>query len=95
MPQKRSLKRELVRAQEEIKRIQSVPLVIGQFMEAIDQKYAVTFFFVQFLGLCAKALVLIMFICLALVSYKAPLDPTMSFEFYLLSTENFLSLRHQ
>ncbi|KAJ6260379.1 Paraplegin [Drechslerella dactyloides] len=33
-----SLKRELVRAQEEIKRIQSVPLVIGQFMEAIDQK---------------------------------------------------------
>jgi 26S proteasome regulatory subunit T3 len=35
----RSLKRELVRAQEEIKRIQSVPLVIGQFMEAIDQKW--------------------------------------------------------
>lgn len=32
------MKRELVRAQEEIKRIQSVPLVIGQFMEAIDQK---------------------------------------------------------
>lgn len=39
-PRHRSLKRELVRAQEEIKRIQSVPLVIGQFMEAIDQKYA-------------------------------------------------------
>lgn len=37
-PPSRSLKRELVRAQEEIKRIQSVPLVIGQFMEAIDQK---------------------------------------------------------
>jgi 26S proteasome regulatory subunit T3 len=36
----RNLKRELVRAQEEIKRIQSVPLVIGQFMEAIDQKSA-------------------------------------------------------
>ena len=36
----RSLKRELVRAQEEIKRIQSVPLVIGQFLEPIDQKYA-------------------------------------------------------
>lgn len=35
----RSLKRELVRAQEEIKRIQSVPLVIGQFMEAIDQRF--------------------------------------------------------
>lgn len=39
-PPSRSLKRELVRAQEEIKRIQSVPLVIGQFMEAIDQKYS-------------------------------------------------------
>lgn len=38
----RSLKRELIRAQEEIKRIQSVPLVIGQFMEAIDQKYVFT-----------------------------------------------------
>ena len=35
---RRSLKRELMRAQEEIKRIQSLPLVIGQFMEAIDQK---------------------------------------------------------
>lgn len=40
--EQRSLKRELVRAQEEIKRIQSVPLVIGQFMEAIDQKYVPT-----------------------------------------------------
>ena len=39
--EQRSLKRELVRAQEEIKRIQSVPLVIGQFMEAIDQKSVV------------------------------------------------------
>ena len=41
--EQRSLKRELVRAQEEIKRIQSVPLVIGQFMEAIDQKCALPF----------------------------------------------------
>jgi 26S proteasome regulatory subunit T3 len=32
-----NLKRELVRAQEEVKRIQSVPLVIGQFLEPIDQ----------------------------------------------------------
>lgn len=32
----KNLKRELVRAQEEVKRIQSVPLVIGQFLEAID-----------------------------------------------------------
>jgi 26S proteasome regulatory subunit T3 len=32
-----NLKRELVRAAEEVKRIQSVPLVIGQFLEAIDE----------------------------------------------------------
>lgn len=36
-----------MRAQEEIKRIQSVPLVIGQFMEAIDQKYVYKTFFCQ------------------------------------------------
>ncbi|KAK9468392.1 P-loop containing nucleoside triphosphate hydrolase protein [Lipomyces arxii] len=34
--EQRNLKRELVRAQEEVKRIQSVPLVIGQFLEPID-----------------------------------------------------------
>ncbi|CAN6662740.1 26S proteasome regulatory subunit 6B homolog [Trichomonascus vanleenenianus] len=34
--EQRHLKRELVRAQEEVKRIQSVPLVIGQFLEPID-----------------------------------------------------------
>lgn len=33
----KNLKRELLRAQEEVKRIQSVPLVIGQFMEMVDQ----------------------------------------------------------
>lgn len=33
----KNLKRELVRAQEEVLRIQSVPLVIGQFLEAIDE----------------------------------------------------------
>lgn len=33
----KSLRREFSRAQEEVKRIQSVPLVIGQFLEAIDQ----------------------------------------------------------
>lgn len=32
-----ALKGQVVRAQEEIKRIQSVPLVIGQFLEAIDR----------------------------------------------------------
>ncbi len=31
-----NLKRELLRAQQEVKRIQSVPLVIGQFLEMID-----------------------------------------------------------
>lgn len=31
------MKRELIRAQEEVKRIQSVPVVIGQFLEPIDQ----------------------------------------------------------
>lgn len=31
-----SLKRELLHAQEEVKRIQSVPLVIGQFLEMVD-----------------------------------------------------------
>ena len=35
--EQRNLRRELVRAQEEVKRIQSVPLVIGQFLEPIDQ----------------------------------------------------------
>lgn len=35
--EQRHLKRELLRAQEEVKRIQSVPLVIGQFLEVIDQ----------------------------------------------------------
>ena len=33
----KNLKVELMRAQEEIKRIRSVPLVIGQFLEAIDE----------------------------------------------------------
>lgn len=32
----KSLKRELLHAQEEVKRIQSVPLVIGQFLEMVD-----------------------------------------------------------
>ncbi|PKC16189.1 26S protease regulatory subunit 6B [Rhizophagus irregularis] len=35
--EQKNLKRELIRAQEEVKRIQSVPLVIGQFLEPIDQ----------------------------------------------------------
>lgn len=33
----KSLKRELLHAQEEVKRIQSVPLVIGQFLEMVDE----------------------------------------------------------
>lgn len=34
--EQRNLKRELLRAQEEVKRIRSVPLVIGQFLEMVD-----------------------------------------------------------
>jgi 26S proteasome regulatory subunit T3 len=37
----RQLQRELLRAKEEIRRIQSVPLVIGQFNEMIDANYGV------------------------------------------------------
>lgn len=35
--EQRSLKSEYLRAQEEVKRIQAVPLVIGQFLEAVDE----------------------------------------------------------
>jgi 26S proteasome regulatory subunit T3 len=35
--EQKNLKREYLRAQEEVKRIQSVPLVIGQFLEAVDE----------------------------------------------------------
>jgi len=36
-----SLQRELLQAQEEVKKIKSVPLVIGQFMEMIDADHAI------------------------------------------------------
>jgi len=39
--EQKNLKRELIRAKEEVKRIQSVPLVIGQFLELIDENYAI------------------------------------------------------
>lgn len=39
--EQKNLKRELLRAQEEVKRIQSVPLVIGQFLEMIDPFYGI------------------------------------------------------
>lgn len=39
--EQKSLKRELLRAKEEVKRIQSVPLVIGQFLELIDADYGI------------------------------------------------------
>ena len=35
----KNLKCEYLYAQEEVKRIKSVPLVIGQFLEAVDQNY--------------------------------------------------------
>ena len=37
----KNLRSEYLYAQEEVKRIQSVPLVIGQFLEAVDQNYAI------------------------------------------------------
>ena len=37
----KNLKRELIRASEEIKRIQSVPLTIGSFAEMIDEHYGI------------------------------------------------------
>ncbi|PAV86447.1 hypothetical protein WR25_18657 [Diploscapter pachys] len=37
----RNLEKELLHAQEEVKRIQSVPLVIGQFLEAVDHDHAI------------------------------------------------------
>ncbi|KAL6553766.1 26s proteasome regulatory subunit 6B [Orobanche minor] len=37
----KNLRRELLRSHEEVKRIQSVPLVIGQFLEMIDQNNAI------------------------------------------------------
>jgi len=37
----RNLKREMVRAQEEIKRIQAVPLVLGQFSEMVDDVHGI------------------------------------------------------
>ena len=36
--EQRNLKKEYLHAQEEIKRIQSVPLAIGEFLEAVDHK---------------------------------------------------------
>ncbi|CAE7914242.1 RPT3, partial [Symbiodinium sp. KB8] len=37
----KNLKRETIRAKEEIKRIQAVPLQIGQFVEMVDEHYGV------------------------------------------------------
>lgn len=35
--EQRNLKKEFIHAQEEVKRIKAVPLVIGQFLEAVDE----------------------------------------------------------
>ncbi|NXA44179.1 PRS6B protein, partial [Eudromia elegans] len=39
--EQRHLQKEFLHAQEEVKRIQSIPLVIGQFLEAVDQNTAI------------------------------------------------------
>ena len=38
----KNLRRELVRAKEEIKRIKAVPLILGQFVEMVDEYYGLT-----------------------------------------------------
>lgn len=43
--EQRNLKKEYLHAQEEVKRIQSVPLVIGQFLEAVDQNTGIGKFY--------------------------------------------------
>eukprot|EP00392_Amoebophrya_sp_AT5.2_P014163 g14305.t1 len=37
----KNLKREMIRAREEVKRVQSVPLIIGTFAELVDQDHAI------------------------------------------------------
>jgi 26S proteasome regulatory subunit T3 len=39
--EQKNLKRELARAKEEVKRIQSVPLIVGQFLEMVDANTAI------------------------------------------------------
>lgn len=39
--EQRNLRRELLRAQDEVKRIKAIPLLVGQFYEAIDENFAV------------------------------------------------------
>lgn len=46
--EQRNLKKEYLHAQEEVKRIQSVPLVIGQFLEAVDQNTGIGEYFKRF-----------------------------------------------
>jgi len=37
----KNLKREMIRSREEVKRVQSVPLIIGTFSELVDQEHAI------------------------------------------------------
>lgn len=46
--EQRNLKKEYLHAQEEVKRIQSVPLVIGQFLEAVDQNTGIGNIYIQY-----------------------------------------------
>lgn len=56
--EQKNLKKEYLHAQEEVKRIQSVPLVIGQFLEAVDQNTGIvgstTGLFISFTITCFK-----------------------------------------
>lgn len=62
--EQRNLKKEYLHAQEEVKRIQSVPLVIGQFLEAVDQNTGIVgsttgIRFVLVLYCCSYSLIII------------------------------------
>lgn len=39
--EKQSLKREIIRSKQELKKIQSVPLMIGTFIEMVDEEYGI------------------------------------------------------
>lgn len=60
--EQRNLKKEYLHAQEEVKRIQSVPLVIGQFLEAVDQNTGI--------GIIVLATYLIFFIMFTIAEQK-------------------------
>lgn len=78
--EQRNLKKEYLHAQEEVKRIQSVPLVIGQFLgkKSSNRKIFYTMSCKNFQRLLIKTLAL----------WVQPLVPTITCAFYRQLTEN-------